>query len=61
VCTCACSSASPYCNGPAGRAVALCRRPPDLDPVAQPGESVLGLFGGSGSTLIACEQSGRRA
>jgi DNA modification methylase len=25
------------------------------------GENVLGLFGGSGSTLIACEQTGRRA
>ena len=26
---------------------------------SQPGERVLGLFGGSGSTLIACEQTGR--
>ncbi|MFO0911477.1 MAG: DNA modification methylase [Pirellulales bacterium] len=26
-----------------------------------PGENVLDLFGGSGSTLIACEQTGRRA
>ena len=25
-----------------------------------PGENVLDLFGGSGSTLIACEQMGRR-
>jgi DNA modification methylase len=25
------------------------------------GDSVLDLFGGSGSTLIACEQSGRRS
>jgi len=28
---------------------------------SQPGENVLDLFGGSGSTLIACEQTGRRA
>jgi DNA modification methylase len=27
---------------------------------AKPGDSVLDLFGGSGSTLIACEKSGRR-
>jgi DNA modification methylase len=27
---------------------------------SRPGENVLELFGGSGSTLIACEQSGRR-
>jgi DNA modification methylase len=27
----------------------------------QPGENVLDLFGGSGSTLIACEQTGRKA
>jgi len=26
-----------------------------------PGENVLDLFGGSGSTLIACEQTGRKA
>ena len=26
----------------------------------RPGEHVLDLFGGSGSTLIACEQTGRR-
>ena len=26
-----------------------------------PGQNVLDLFGGSGSTLIACEQTGRRA
>lgn len=29
--------------------------------VAHPGENVLDLFGGSGSTLIAAEQTGRRA
>jgi DNA modification methylase len=28
---------------------------------SKPGESVLDLFGGSGSTLIAAEQAGRRA
>jgi len=28
---------------------------------SQPGENVLDLFGGSGSTLIGCEQTGRRA
>jgi DNA modification methylase len=28
---------------------------------SQPGENVLDLFGGSGSTLIACEQMGRVA
>jgi DNA modification methylase len=28
---------------------------------SQPGENVLDLFGGSGSTLVACEQKGRRA
>ncbi|MBX3387184.1 MAG: ParB N-terminal domain-containing protein [Phycisphaeraceae bacterium] len=28
---------------------------------SEPGENVLDLFGGSGSTLIACEQQGRRA
>ena len=27
---------------------------------SKPGENVLELFGGSGSTLIACEQTGRR-
>ena len=27
---------------------------------SQPGETVLDLFGGSGSTLIGCEQTGRR-
>ncbi len=27
----------------------------------RPGEHVLDLFGGSGSTLIACEQTGRKA
>ena len=26
----------------------------------RPGENVLDLFGGSGSTLIVCEQTGRR-
>ena len=28
---------------------------------SRPGENVLDLFGGSGSTLIACEKAGRRA
>jgi DNA modification methylase len=28
---------------------------------SHPGENVLDLFGGSGSTLIAAEQTGRRA
>ena len=28
---------------------------------SKPGENVLDLFGGSGSTIIACEQTGRRA
>jgi DNA modification methylase len=28
---------------------------------SQPGENVMDLFGGSGSTLIAAEQAGRRA
>jgi len=28
---------------------------------SQPGENVLDLFGGSGSTLIGCEQTGRQA
>jgi DNA modification methylase len=28
---------------------------------SRPGEHVLDLFGGSGSTLIACEQTGRQA
>jgi len=28
---------------------------------SRPGENVLDLFGGSGSTLIACEQTDRRA
>lgn len=28
---------------------------------SQPGERVLDLFGGSGSTLMACEQLGRKA
>ena len=28
---------------------------------SKPGENVLDLFGGSGSTLIACEQTGRNA
>ena len=28
---------------------------------SRPGENVLDLFGGSGSTLIACEQTGRQA
>lgn len=32
-----------------------------LEYSSQPGENVLDLFGGSGSTLIACEQTGRRA
>jgi hypothetical protein len=30
-----------------------------LDYSARPGENVLDLFGGSGSTLIACAQAGR--
>jgi DNA modification methylase len=29
--------------------------------LSRPGEHVLDLFGGSGSTLIAAEQTGRRA
>ena len=32
-----------------------------LEYSSQPGEHVLDLFGGSGSTLIAAEQLGRRA
>ncbi|HRT52127.1 MAG TPA: site-specific DNA-methyltransferase, partial [Anaerohalosphaeraceae bacterium] len=28
---------------------------------SKPGENVLDLFGGSGSTMIACEQTGRNA
>jgi len=32
-----------------------------LEYSSRPGENVLDLFGGSGSTLIACQQSGRRA
>jgi len=28
---------------------------------SRPGDNVLDLFGGSGSTLIGCEQTGRRA
>jgi DNA modification methylase len=32
-----------------------------IDYSSQPGENVLDLFGGSGSTLIAAEQTGRRA
>jgi DNA modification methylase len=28
---------------------------------SRPGENVLDLFGGSGSTLIGCEKTGRRA
>jgi DNA modification methylase len=28
---------------------------------SRPGENVMDLFGGSGSTLIACEQTGRQA
>ena len=32
-----------------------------LDGRPRPGENVLDLFGGSGSTLIAAEQTGRRA
>lgn len=31
-----------------------------IDNSTEPGESVLDLFGGSGSTLLACEASGRR-
>ena len=32
-----------------------------LEYSSRPGENVLDLFGGSGSTLIACQQGGRRA
>jgi DNA modification methylase len=32
-----------------------------LEYSSRPGENVLDLFGGSGSTLIACEQAGRHA
>jgi len=32
-----------------------------LQHASRPGENVLDLFGGSGSTLIAAEQTGRRA
>ena len=32
-----------------------------LEYSSKPGENVLDLFGGSGSTLIACEQAGRKA
>ena len=32
-----------------------------LEYSSRPGENVLDLFGGSGSTLIACEQAGRNA
>lgn len=28
---------------------------------SKPGENVLDLFGGSGSTLVACKQTGRKA
>jgi DNA modification methylase len=31
-----------------------------LEYSSRPGEHVLDLFGGSGSTLIACQQAGRR-
>jgi len=46
--------------------VHLTEKPVDLAARAiqyssEPGENVLDLFGGSGSTLIACEQQGRRA
>ena len=46
--------------------VHLTEKPTDLAVRAiqyssSPGENVLDLFGGSGSTLIACEQTGRRA
>lgn len=39
--------------------VELARRACDYS--SRPGEAVLDLFGGSGSTLIACEMTGRRA
>ena len=46
--------------------VHLTEKPFELSPRAiqyssHPGENVLDLFGGSGSTLIACEQTDRRA
>jgi DNA modification methylase len=44
----------------------LCENPVELAARAmeyssRPGENVLDLFGGSGSTLIAAEQTGRKA
>jgi DNA modification methylase len=44
---------------PTMKPVALVRRM--LENSSEPGDVVLDLFGGSGSTLIACEQSGRSA
>lgn len=44
---------------PTGKPVALIS--PMLKNSSQPGDIVLDLFGGSGSTLIAAEQDGRRA
>ena len=32
-----------------------------IENVSKPGDSVIDLFGGSGSTLMACEQLKRRA
>lgn len=37
----------------------LCARA--IESSSRPGETVLDMFGGSGSTLIACEQLGRSA
>jgi len=49
-----------------GQMIHLTEKPVELAARAiqyssKPGENVLDLFGGSGSTLIACEQQGRRA
>jgi DNA modification methylase len=41
------------------KSVELARRA--IEYSSQPGENVLDLFGGSGSTLIAAEQTGRKA
>ena len=48
------------CGGhPTPKPVALCIR--GIKTSSRAGESVLDLFGGSGTTLIACEQTGRKA